>query len=281
MLQAHSDAKEITMGKPKKTTKGVKRRTAKFVIDRKGGMVVLLGRGRFTGAGKRIKVRKTEDRRHMLHLSEQLKPVMERVFTVLEKENNFDESKTLALLRKKMAEHGMKRLPNKLNDAYVRIADEVNSSAINLVPDDASINKAIEHLRADLRKYQVVVGTTTNDTYMDGTAGFAAAQLRKLHTLADETFAAKNEGTPIQNARDVMTSSVRQLIHGCESPASVYELVKDLIFSVTFDLSAKAKRENTARMLRWQRTVLALAEGSGRDQLDALFRILPDQPSTG
>lgn len=254
----------------------VKRKRARFVIERKGGLVQLTGRGRFVGAGKRIKLGKSEDRRHMLHLKEQLKPVMERVFTALEKENNRDPSKTLALIRAKMTERGMKRLPTSLDQAYVRIADEVNSSAINLVPDDASINKAIEHLRADLRTYIAEVGRSTNEAYLDGTASFAAAQMKKLLTLADKIFAAKNEGTAIQNARDVMTSSVRQLIKGCESPARIYELVNDLIFSVTFDLSAKAKRENTAKMLRWQRNVLAIAEGSARDQLAALFEILPE-----
>ena len=257
----------------KTTTAAKKKKSAKFEVERAGGMVMLKGRGAFIGAGKKLKVAKNEDRRHLLHLNEQLRPVLNRVFTALEKENNGDQLKTLAVVLNHMRKRGMRRLPKSLDQALIRLANEVNSSAKNLVPDDASINKAIEHLRADLRSYVAEAAKATAAVFMDDTAASCDAQMARLRTLATTSFAAKNEGTPIQDARDVMTSSVRELIKAQESPATVHTLVAELQRTVTFDLSSKAKREQTAAVLEWERDMAASGSWTAEQQLDRMLDI--------
>ena len=259
------------MGKPK--TKPAAKKKTKFEVERSGGIVKIKHRGKFVGAGAKLKVAKNEDRRHLLHLDEQLKPVLSRVFTALEQENQGDQIKTLAVVRKHMEKRGMKRLPKSLDEAFVRITNEVNSSGQNLVPDDAAINKAIEHLRADLRTYVNEAATSTAKVFMDESPTLLAAEMLRLRTLADTSFAAKNEHTPIQDARDVMTASVRELIKLQDSPAAVHALVNDLQYSVTFDLSAKAKREQTEAMLKWQRDMAAAASWTATEQLDRVMDI--------
>ena len=257
-----------------KTTGARKRKRARFKVDRTGGVVRLEGRGRFVGSGKKLKVAKTEDRRHILHLKEQLKPVLSRVFTALEREHKGDQSKTLAVVLNHMRKRNLKRLPKSLDQAFIRLADEVNSSSRNLVPDDAAINKAIEHLRTDLRVYLGEAATSTAGVYLDDTGTVLGAEMARLRALADKSFAAKNEGTPIQDARDVMTASVRELIKAQQSPADVHALVADLAYSVTFDLSSKARREQTAAMLKWERDMAASESWPAEQQLDRMLDIL-------
>ncbi|CAH0211138.1 hypothetical protein SRABI118_01986 [Massilia sp. Bi118] len=257
-----------------KTTGAKKRKSAKFKVDRTDGVVKLEGRGRFIGSGKKLKVAKTEDRRHLLHLSEQLKPVLSRVFTALEREHKGDKSKALAVVLNHLRKRNFKRLPKTLDQAIIRVADEVNSSSMNLVPDDAGINKAIEHLRADLRVYLTEAAKATAGVYLDDTGTLLGTEMARLRALADKSFAAKNEGTPIQNARDVMTASVRELIKAQQSPAEVHALVMDLTYSVTFDLSSKARREQTALVLKWQRDMAAAESWPAEQQLDCMLGII-------
>jgi len=251
-----------------------KKKPTKFQIVRDASGVSLKHRGRFKGAGKRMKVKAGQDRRHLLHLDEHLKPHLAQVFSALEREFKAPGA-LITVLNEECAAVGLKRLPKTVDTLMVRIADEVNSSGANLVPDDAAINKAIELVRADLRRYLVEAATATNDVFMaDGAQSVFDAAMQRLRKLADDILGAKQENTPIQDARDLITADIRKLIKAEPSPSAIHALVNDLTYSVTFDLSQGAKREQTKKVLDWQRRMASAGDLPAREQLKLLLGII-------
>lgn len=62
--------------------------------------------------------------------------------------------------------------------------------------------------------------------------------------------------------------------NGCTAPCNLWQLLHDLTYSVTFDLSHKANKEKTSAVLAWQKTMRANFELPAEDQYRDLLSLL-------
>lgn len=283
------------MGKQKRdTTTGTLRVDMKNTVKKKAktkkesvrlvhdvsGAIRIEGRPAWPTKAKKIKVNQipsqgeVEDRRHLLHWDEQLKPLLDRVFTALHREcplTLVDE------LKAPMARRGYTRLPAEADKLMERVAAEINGAQTNLIADRADINKAIEHVREYLRQYQHALqvdeayATEMTDGY-DGAPN--ADRMKRYKGLARKYLPADRTDTPIVSRITEINTMLLELIDGCESPAGLWVLLNNLTYSVTFDLSGKAVREKTAAALTWQRKMQNNFGESGKQQYEDLLTLL-------
>ena len=81
-------------------------------------------------------------------------------------------------------------------------------------------------------------------------------------------------GTPIKDRRKEINEQIFDFLNGCVSQEGIHNLLNDLQFSVTFDLSEKAFREKTEKSLLWLRKMQCIEHMTYSDALDALFSLL-------
>lgn len=254
-----------------------KRRAKKFrvTIDA-NGVATIVGRPKFNSRAEKLigKAQKGQDldRRHLIHYDEEIRPFGTLVLTKVFAKHG---TATGALVKSALASVGCVRLPN--NDAAIfnRLISEVNSSVVNLVPDDASINKAIEIVRANLRKLRLQWSTDPEVkkifSEMDTKNYHKAMGLLKLN--AKLTLIIAGATTDISRAVQEINKDLIEDIDAVQDVSTLYHLIGDLQNSVTFDISSKASREKIAFTNQWRREKEALevnAEG-GVDSADELL----------
>jgi hypothetical protein len=238
---------------------------------------VIHGRSPFGTVAKKIKVNQSltkgllEDRRHILHYDEVLKPSMERVVSRVYVEQGRSKSKVAGLVRKRLQLLGRKRLPKNDDKLMERFVTEINSAPENLIPDRADTNKAIEVVRGYARKCIAELSTAQfgDDCMYDN-----RARMTSYKKLAKTIFVRDSSGGDITAERNRIHGEILDMINGCEAPAQLWQLMHEVVHSVTFDFSPKITRDNTARAIEWQRQMALTEDSPGEKQLDVLMSIL-------
>ncbi len=254
-----------------------KRTRKKFrVVVGTGGLVTIEGRPGFNKRATALigKAQQGQDldRRHLVHYDEEIKPFGELVLQrVVAKHGQAAAQKVKEALQSR----GCSRLPSSEAALFNRLINEVNSSVVNLVPDDASINKAIEIVRAKLRKLRLDWSTDPEvvQVFSSMNSQNYAQCLGKLKLNAKLTLILTGAGTDITRAIQAINQDMIEMIDGAGDIHALYTLIGDLVNSVTFDISAKAGREKIEFTNAWRRKreALELAAHSGADNADALL----------
>jgi hypothetical protein len=259
----------------KPDSKKAQRRKARLLISTLG-QVSLDGRPDFPTATKKIKVNQSaskgdiEDRRHILHWDEQLKPLFERVINAMK---TAYPTGLLQALQKPLRERKWRALPANTDELILRIAKELNGAMPNLVADRADINKAIEHVRGYARKYMEALTQQTHYA-SDCLAGDNHARMQHYKQLARTYFPTGRNDTPINSRTSEIHDMVLKFIDGSPSPSHLWILMNDIIFSVTFDLSAKALREQTSASLAWLSRMLCNGDKDAAEQYEDMLTLL-------
>ncbi len=272
------DKKRVSKRKTSDTKSGrVAKKKFEVLFDSSTGEFRILGRSAFNTGAKAIKVNQdsamgvVEDRRHILHYDEVLKPAIERVVGLLYVSCGKDRSKVAARIRQSLADRGVKRLPKAEDKLFERLVTEVNSAPTNLIPDRADTNKAIEVVRGYLRAYQKTLAT---DQFSEDAYGGNNARMAQYKKLAKDTFVCDSSGGDITAERNRIHGDILGFIDGCSSPAELWGTVHDLVHSVTFDFSPKITRDFTAKAIKWQ-SLMARNDGDKPEkQLDDLLSII-------
>lgn len=260
--------------KKKKTLR--KKRRFKVTHDAMTQTYKLSARPKFRGQAIKIKVNRNvkhgvvEDRRHILHWDEHLRPIVTELANQLAKHS---PNTYLTDIRNGLAAHGVKWLPLVPNHNIVkRLGTEINSAPGNLVPGSAAINQGIEKVRAALRAYQKALSEDKDyqDELMPGAT--MATRMSKYKQDARAHFIIGRTDTVITTAITDINTDILEMIDGCEGPAKLWVLLHDLTHSVTFDLSEKAKRQQTLMANAWLGQVRLLL--SGDDPQKTLARVL-------
>jgi len=254
-----------------------KRRAKKFrvVIDANGAATIV-GRPKFNSRAQKLigKAQKGQDldRRHLIHYDEEIRPFGTLALTKFSAKHGAAAG---GLVKSALASLGCVRLPN--NDAAIfnRLINEVNSSVVNLVPDDASINKAIEIVRGSLRKlrYQWSTDPEVQKIFCEMDTKNYHTAMGRLKLNAKLTLIIAGASTDITRAVQEINKDLVDLIDGAQDVPSLYSLITDLENSVTFDISSKASREKIEFTNRWRREKEALevnAQG-GMENADELL----------
>jgi hypothetical protein len=238
---------------------------------------VILGRSPFSTAAKKIKVNQSvakgllEDRRHILHYDEVLKPSMERVISRVYIEQGRSKSKVAKLIRVRLESLGRKRLPKSDDKLMERFVTEINSAPDNLIPDRADTNKAIEVVRGYTRKCIEQLSTAQ---FGDDCKDDNRSRMMAYKKLAGTIFVRDSSGGDITAERNRIHGEILDMVNGCEAPAQLWHLLHEVAYSVTFDFSPKIARDNTVKAIEWQKQMALTEDSPGEKQLDALMSIL-------
>lgn len=272
--------KAKTPDSPLKSAVGIRKakrsRKKKFKVVVGPGGVSIEGRPAFNTRATRLigKAQKGQDldRRHLVHYDEEIKPfgtlALERTIA----KHGDDAGK---MVRLALESRGCSRLPKSDAALFNRLITEVNSSVDNLVPDDASINKAIEIVRANLRKLRLQWSTDpeVQRIFVEMDTRNYAQTVQRLKLNAKLTLLLSGAGTDITRAIQAINKDMIEMIEGTRDIHQLYTLINDMQNSVTFDISAAASREKIAFTNKWrrEREALELAARSGADNADALL----------
>lgn len=237
----------------------------------------IVGRTPFLGKATNIAVNQdaskgaVEDRRHILHYDEVLKPAIERVVSALYAEENQSEARVADVVRAALQQRGISRLPPEPDKVLQRLVAEMNSVPENLIPDRADTNKAIEVVRGYLRAYIAALST---DAFAQACVDNSTAMMASYRKLADDTFVLDASGGDIVGERNRIHREILGLIRGCDSPSRLWVLLHDLVHSVTFDFSPNITRDATTRAIAWQKAMASCEDAPARRQLDVLLSLI-------
>jgi hypothetical protein len=241
------------------------------------GKVTFVGRPDWATKAKAIKVNQdaskgpVEDRRHMLHWDEQLKPILDSVFGAMFKEHGNSGPKLRQALTGPL-KNRVQRITGDEKAIAERVAKELNGAVVNLVPDRADINKAIEIVRERVRK---LTRKLTDDPALTAKVGAAMRQPFPNDAIMDvyleeasqDLLGETSSDTEIKSQIQEICFQIVGLIQSCRSPCDFVILLHQVADSVTFDLSQKAMREQTSRTLAW----LGRMESNARDPADKRY----------
>lgn len=249
------------------------------------GDMLLAGRPDFLARAKAIEVNQDqakgelEDRRHMLHWDEQLKPILDSVWSALK---GLPPAELVPILTNPLKARKLTRLPSTVAELWKRVATELNSACVNLVAGRADINKAIEIVRERVRRVtrrltddsalvarvgEAGRGPHPNDTIMDLYKDMAIEELLAPSTTGDSR-------SPINSQVTAIGFEIVGLLEGCHAPCNFIMMLHHAADSVTFDLSEKARREQTAATLAWLRRMEGNVRQPGPERYEALLTLL-------
>jgi hypothetical protein len=238
------------------------------------GEIKFVGRPAWTTEAKKLRVNQdpnktaggilvpVEDRRHLLHWDEQLKPLLNSIFTAMEAEFKKPDE-LLRELKKPIAARGYRTQAKTVDQYMLYVAGRINGSPDNLVPDRFDINQAIEKVRANLRSYARALQKKMEDSdeFLDvpqqGALQISSQTTRRLaiyKSLARDhlSFDPNLTGdTPIHQRINEIHGEILGLIDGIHAPHQLWMALHEFKFSVTFDLSHKATRDKTDKSLAW------------------------------
>lgn len=250
--------------------------------------IVLTGRPAWPKVAEKIKVNRTgpghiEDRRHLLHWDEHLKPLLCSVFTALEQAyptNLYNELKAPLTRRK------LRNRAQNADEAMLFVAKIINGAPGNLVPDRADINQAIEKVRANVRKYETALRDDANfredvsaypplpETDRGSLSVEINGRVRRYKEMAKEYLATDDFSTPIKSRISDIQAQILDHLNSCVAPHQFWTFLQELQYSVTFDLSAKARRDATEKSLLWQRKMAANSTHPPRQRYEDLLSLL-------
>lgn len=261
------------VNKPKSKIKKPKKFQTMFGVSD----FVILGRSPFSSGAKKIVVNQNkakghvEDRRHILHYDEVLKPTIERVISNLFVSQGKDKGKVVLLVRERLQQRGIKRLPKSPDKLMERLVTEINSAPDNLIPDRADTNKAIEVVRGYVRKYIVQLSTPE---FSEDCVGNNTHRMVAYKKIARTVFVCDASGGEITAERNRMHGEVLGYVDGCDSPGQLWVLLHEIVHSVTFDFSPNITRDATVKAIAWQKTMALNGDRPALEQLDDLLNLL-------
>lgn len=267
--------KNKRISKPKKS-RVIKPKKFSTMFGKAEGFVIL-GRSPFGTKAKKITVNQTasagavEDRRHILHYDEVLKPTIERVVTALYRKDGFDQGRVAARVRSALQKSDVQRLPKSDDKLMERLVTEINSAQDNLIPDRADTNKAIEVVRGYLRNYQKALST---EQFADDALTANHTRMAAYKKLAHDSFPLDASGGEITDERNRIHREILGFVDGCDSPSQLWDLLHGLVHSVTFDFSPKITRDATVKALAWQKTMRLNEDADPDQQLDDMMSLL-------
>jgi len=236
-----------------------------------------LGRSPFGSRAKGIAVNQdvsmglVEDRRHILHYDEVLKPNIERVISSLYHSVGGDRDKIFKHVIGAMQKRGLKRLPRTFDRAMERLVTEVNSASDNLVPDRADTNKAIEVVRGYVRKLIVALST---EEFAEDCKSSNSMRMNAYKKRAKEILIIDFSGGDITSERNRIHGEILEFINECAGPAALWVLLHDIVYSVTFDFSPKITRDATEKALKWEKRMRTSEDDDAVTQLNELLSIV-------
>lgn len=270
-MGVHKDRRKIRKSKSRV------KKPNKFQIMFAPTEFVILGRSPFGSGAKKIVVNQNktkghvEDRRHILHYDEVLKPTIERVISNLFVSQGKDKGKVALLVSDRLRRRGIKRLPTNPDKLMERLVTEINSAPDNLIPDRADTNKAIEVVRGYVRKYIVQLSTPE---FAEDCVGDNTHRMSAYKRMAHGVFVRDASGGEITAERNRMHGEVLGYVDGCESPGQLWVLLHEIVHSVTFDFSPKITRDATAKAIAWQKMMSLNGDRPPLEQLDDLLKLL-------
>jgi hypothetical protein len=223
-----------------------KRRKPEFIVTINDKQCTIHGRPDWPTAASKIKLGSAEDRRHMVHYDEMLKEPIEHVVTNL-LHLYPDQNAVAEMLLKEMARVKVTSIRGRdIVSVVKRLTKEINGAVDNLIPGCKYYNNAIEHVRGYLRNAQTELSKKKWDAGTPDNANMEGyKQIVKDALKLDWD-------TPINKARSEIHEMCLAIIEGCETPSDLWVCLNKLIGNVTYDLSQKADKRNTARTLQWQ-----------------------------
>jgi hypothetical protein len=250
--------------------------TADFSVRFDNNECTIRGRPEWLTRAKSIKVTNTEDRRHMLHYDEIIKPAVERVITKMLASDTPGVIVTNVL--QAMKRSGLKRLPNAptLEDVVLRLTKELNSVDDNLIPGRADTNKAIELVRHYLRKAR---DEFYNELIADAAANDRTRMPVYMKAIEKHLLTGPSGFGITAQRNEIHRTILDKLIKDCTTPKALQERLQVLIDSVTFDLPPDTMKKPTdpnvtAKLLKWQSDMAKSESASGADQLNVLVGLL-------
>jgi hypothetical protein len=271
---------------PRNDGKPAKKKEKKFEVrlDHATGEMELHGRPDFLARAKAIEVNQDlekgeiEDRRHLVHWDEQIKPVLESVWSGL---RTLPADGLVEVLRPPLVRRRLVRLPKEPVALWQRVANELNSAPRNLAAGRADINKAIEIVRARLRR---VMARLTDDAELvakvtrAGTGPGANLAVMEIYKdLAIGELLASEDGndeTPIKAQIVAIGFQIVGFLEGCAAPCAFVQTLYHAIDSVTFDLSEKARREQTQATLAWLSRMQANIARPAAERYEAMLTLI-------
>ena len=249
----------------------------KFEAKFEARRFVIVGRSAFSSVAKKIAVNQNrskghvEDRRHILHYDEVLKPAIERVITNMYVSEGMDKQRVARAIRARLIKRGIRRLPRTPDKLFERLVTEINSAPDNLIPDRADTNKAIEVVRGYVRTYITKLST---HEFASDCLGNNFKRMDKYKLLAREVLVRDSTGGDITSERNRIHGEILQFVDGCRSPGQLWTLLHEIVHSVTFDFSPKSTRDATVKAIAWQHKMSLNEERPPLDQLDDLLSLL-------
>ncbi|MBN8895671.1 MAG: hypothetical protein J0I71_12705 [Rhodanobacter sp.] len=220
-----------------------------------------------------------EDRRHMLHWGEQLRPILASVMTAMFQLHGRSGPAIEKALRDPLKGRVQRIVGTDAHAIAERVAKEINGAVINLVADRADMNKAIEHVRARVRN---LTRRLTDDPAL--TAKVAKAMREPfpndaimdvyLDEAAQELLGGTSDSTAIKSQVQDIGFQIVGLVQSCRAPCDFVMMLHHVADSVTFDLSQKAEREQTRRTLEWLRRMEANVREPADIRYEALLTLL-------
>ena len=285
-------AKIIPNTKAKIQRKGIKKKEFSASFDAHGEFNII-GRAAFTQLAKQIEVHQpkalktavgsamqvepalptqpAEDRRHILHYDEVLKPNIARVMAKLYKANNGNVGKVAAQVRVALAAKGLKKLPTEPGKVLERLVIEMNSATDNLVAGQADTNKAIEVVRGYVRKATTAISTFE---FQEDALDNNFTRMGHYRQIVNDTLVTGGSGSDISKERDRIHGTIKEMVNGAEAPGQLWGVLHEVVKSVTFDLSEKASREATAKALEWEKQMSLNMEVEPEKQLSDLVSLI-------
>lgn len=274
--------------------------------------VTFSGRPEFTEETKKLllvnrNANSMEDRRHIVHWAEHLRPILESVFSDV----------VLKYRTKPAVELWMKARMDRFNtppagtpipssplsryrsksasQLMLYLAMRVNSAIPNLVPDRADLNLAIEQVRGDVRRYQLAINSL-GAGYIEANQPPSEAQRMAVYwAKAEEVFAVRINHPSAQSAalaanrvkvygpadandmmqrRREINSLIVDHIAACRSTDQLVMMLHDIVHTVTFDLSQKGRRDQTIRANGWLDTMRRNANMNADQRFDDLMAFI-------
>jgi hypothetical protein len=272
---------------PRNDGKPAKKKEKKFEVrlDHATGEMQLHGRPDFLARAKAIEVNQDlakgeiEDRRHLVHWDEQIKPVLDSVWSGL---RELAPESLVDVMRPPLVRRRLQRLPKEPAALWQRVANELNSAPNNLAAGRADINKAIEIVRARLRRVTARLSDDAELVAKVARAGSGpGANLAVMEIYKDmaigELLAAEDgndEPTPIKAQILAIGFQIVGFLEGCAAPCAFVQMLHHATDSVTFDLSEKARREQTQATLAWLTRMQANIARPAPERYEAMLTLL-------
>ncbi|KFI12031.1 hypothetical protein IX95_10295 [Vibrio sp. B183] len=253
-----------------KASKKIKKEKFKAVTAVELGAIKIRINGRPKFHSRTLKKRpvsKSQHRRHVIHYSESLKPL---VITVLEKVfegvtiDTVEYREKVTDIRTRMTNKNIIRSGAKnnfdLNYLVEQLVTAVNSIEDNLISDEGSTNNAIEHVRTFVKEAkEAIVGMPIDQ-----------AKFKALEKLTYE-----DDSTPIKAEMVRIVKIIREWVTCASSIDELTQSLDNARYGVTTDMPFAWKKTN-GRLLSWHDKAYRVAHdphSTGKQALDVLLEI--------